>query len=127
MQCSKFVHYREYAVVVGDHPSCKDGLPISLDWKFNAETTTFDVSDFETIKPREKPKPLNYFQRKLRLEKVSGLPESELRAIQATKMLEKQGSWFEDCYERSRRQHPKLPLDYPLITYLENFPAVSYT
>jgi hypothetical protein len=28
---------REYAVTIGDNPSCSTGAPISLDWKYNAE------------------------------------------------------------------------------------------
>jgi hypothetical protein len=29
------IHTREYALVVGDHPMCQDGLPVSLGWQYN--------------------------------------------------------------------------------------------
>lgn len=29
------IHTREYSLVVGDHPLCQDGLPVSLGWQYD--------------------------------------------------------------------------------------------
>jgi len=29
------IHTREFTLVVGDHPMCQDGLPVSLGWQYN--------------------------------------------------------------------------------------------
>mmetsp|Transcript_825 Transcript_825/g.2068 ORF Transcript_825/g.2068 Transcript_825/m.2068 type:complete len:298 (+) Transcript_825:211-1104(+) len=29
------IHTREFVLVVGDHPMCQDGLPVSLGWQYN--------------------------------------------------------------------------------------------
>jgi hypothetical protein len=29
------IHTREFTIVVGDHPMCQDGLPVSLGWQYN--------------------------------------------------------------------------------------------
>mmetsp|Transcript_24953 Transcript_24953/g.38403 ORF Transcript_24953/g.38403 Transcript_24953/m.38403 type:complete len:204 (+) Transcript_24953:80-691(+) len=40
---------REYQVIIGDHPSCKSGLPISLGWK-HAGTEVVDIDEYEFIR-----------------------------------------------------------------------------
>ena len=40
------IHVQEYALTVGDHPICRDGLAISLDWSHSKEQV-FDIDDFE--------------------------------------------------------------------------------
>ena len=31
------LHVRTYSLTIGDHPCCKQGLPLSLDWSFSEE------------------------------------------------------------------------------------------
>ena len=63
------VEIREYALVVGDHPFCSDGLALSLDWRHSPYTTVRNV--LEENKPSVRPKRLCYMDRKLRLQHVS--------------------------------------------------------
>jgi hypothetical protein len=42
---------REYAITVGDHPTCKDGLPLSLDWAHSPEWV-YDIDDLESMRPQ---------------------------------------------------------------------------
>jgi hypothetical protein len=44
------VEIREYAVIVGDHPCCSAGLPLSLDWKYNPVPTIRQVKEFSGAK-----------------------------------------------------------------------------
>lgn len=38
---------REYAMTVGDNPSCSGGAPISLGWEYNADHTEVSVDEYE--------------------------------------------------------------------------------
>ena len=42
------VQVREYAVSIGDNPSCSDGPPISLDWSYNENHNSFSLDTFES-------------------------------------------------------------------------------
>jgi len=66
------VEIRQYAVTIGDHPSCSDNLPITLDWAFNPLTNVEAVKDDSSshIYPSVTPK-LSYAERKRRLQDVS--------------------------------------------------------
>jgi hypothetical protein len=61
------VEIREYALVVGDHPYCVDGLALSLDWRYSADTTVREVIE----KAPSRPQRLGYCQRRLRLQQAS--------------------------------------------------------
>ena len=63
------VEIREYALVVGDHPYCLDGLALSLDWSYSINTTVKNV--VENVKSSGRPRRLDYFQRRLRLQQAS--------------------------------------------------------
>lgn len=77
------VEVREYSVTIGDHPFCRDGLPITLDWKFNEKSTVFPV-------PRESrkrnadgfPRRLDYQERLSRLQCVTGITDKHMLLIQ---------------------------------------------
>ena len=63
------IEIREYRVIVGDHPSCENGLPLSLDWCHNPETVIMNVYDLpEPKRPLQK---LNLLQRMSLLKAVS--------------------------------------------------------
>jgi hypothetical protein len=46
---------REYAVTIGDNPSCSSGAPISIDWSYN-EKATVPIEDYEKYKPPRREK-----------------------------------------------------------------------
>ncbi|CAB9523891.1 expressed unknown protein [Seminavis robusta] len=63
----KNVHVREYNLTVGDHPLCRDNLPLTLDWAHRNEK----VKHINTSRERKAnyvfPKRLSYEDRKKRL------------------------------------------------------------
>jgi hypothetical protein len=76
------IYKREYALVVGDHPFCQDGLPVSLDWQFNDACS--DILE-QAIKVSERkqsyifPRRLSYEERRERLNSVSGLTAEQIQ------------------------------------------------
>mmetsp|Transcript_12673 Transcript_12673/g.19489 ORF Transcript_12673/g.19489 Transcript_12673/m.19489 type:complete len:204 (-) Transcript_12673:62-673(-) len=88
------VEIREYSITVGDHPHCKGGLPMSLDWGYTGKKTSHCVNAYEKTKVRNlhqpselKPKKLDYVQRKQRLSHVTGYTEERLLDIAKLKEL----------------------------------------
>jgi hypothetical protein len=88
------IEVREYKVIKGDHPFCKGGLALSLDWEYNT-IGSIQIEDFEKYSAHEatksldqsrpcdselgehlndcakrRPKRLNYFERRLLLEQT---------------------------------------------------------
>lgn len=80
---------QEYALTVGDHPVCKDGLAISLDWNHTAERV-YHIDDYEIVRRRRKNKGfrgrrtsrLDYWQRREILQRVGSFTNHELSKIQ---------------------------------------------
>jgi hypothetical protein len=68
------VQVREYAVVVGDHPSCQD-LPLSLDWKHTEEQSVEYSSHSRRHGTQLR---LTYYERRNIL-RVAGYTEADLR------------------------------------------------
>lgn len=58
---------REYDVTLGDHPFCRDGLPMSLDWNYNEVSTVLDVHPYEEVKAIRPAQKLDFKQRFYRL------------------------------------------------------------
>lgn len=81
------VETREYALVVGDHPLCPDGLALSLDWRYSPETTVKNVLDAQEKKGCGEPKRLGYSERRLRLKQASNEKE-EIERIEECKRLD---------------------------------------
>ena len=87
------VHVRDYSIVIGDHPLCYSGLPLSLGWS-HSEMTTHELNDFEEAKIQQtidqcstdpfskKPKKLTYLERKNLLKRVTGLTEGDILRIE---------------------------------------------
>lgn len=78
------IHTREFSLVVGDHPFCQDGLPVSLGWHHadNPEpcrkiTCTESLSERRTS--YNFPKRMSYEERKRRICSVSGLTDDEVK------------------------------------------------
>mmetsp|Transcript_34622 Transcript_34622/g.53130 ORF Transcript_34622/g.53130 Transcript_34622/m.53130 type:complete len:203 (+) Transcript_34622:58-666(+) len=63
---------REYRVVIGDHPCCGDGIPLSLGWEHAEETQVYDIDAcVEKNTCQEGVIVLSPMQRKERLRRVS--------------------------------------------------------
>jgi hypothetical protein len=45
-----FVEIREYGRILSDHPECKDGLAIGIDWKHTKKSTRIPIDVFEMRK-----------------------------------------------------------------------------
>jgi len=109
------VHTREYALVVGDHPFCQDGLPVSLDWQFrdNLEKTAAITPQLE-MKERSTsyifPKRLSYEERRQRLHQVSGLTPDQVKNDEIDLVVRTlQESWDEVPIEPTPVQPCVLP------------------
>ena len=76
---SPVLEVRTHSIVLGDHPQCKDGLPIECGWDYS-ETEVIDLQVHEECSPKRRMGQLHlcYFERLRRLEEVTGLDEVHL-------------------------------------------------
>jgi len=74
---------REYALVVGDHPLCQDGLPVSLDWQYSDSGDAGRIEALKDVSERKEsyvfPRRLSYEERRQRLVSVSGLTAEQVK------------------------------------------------
>jgi hypothetical protein len=47
------VAVREHARILGDHPACRDGLALALDWKHSERTTIMELDLYERRRNQE--------------------------------------------------------------------------
>jgi len=81
------VEKREYAITPGESPTCKDVLSITLDWKYNPQSTIVEID--QIFKSRYHPPcRLNYGERTRRLVEVTGLSAAELVETTLTRRIE---------------------------------------
>lgn len=78
------IHTREFDLVVGDHPMCQDGLPVSLGWQYNDHSFEhLQTQDLLTISERRQsyvfPRRLSYEERRERLISVSNLTSDQIQ------------------------------------------------
>lgn len=78
------IHTREFALVVGEHPLCQDGLPVSLDWLHSDETQPAMLfARAPRVSERTHsyvfPRRLSYEERRQRICSVSGLTEDQVK------------------------------------------------
>lgn len=66
------VEVREYAVTIGDHPLCMDGLPLTLDWEHAEESFVLDIDECsqERRSRYALPRRMSYNERRERLFRV---------------------------------------------------------
>jgi hypothetical protein len=82
------VHIREHSVTLGDHDWCEGSLAISLDWPHVATSKSMLIDDYESMRERQGRVPrghlpkLEYWQRKQLLQRVGGMTEVELQAME---------------------------------------------
>ena len=77
------VHVREHSLVIGNHPCCRDSLPISLDW-VHTDDQCFDIDDFEYSRnmtggrgERGNLPRMDFWSRRVRLQTVAGMSERD--------------------------------------------------
>lgn len=80
---NQFLEVREHAVTIGDHPFCRDSLPLSLAWE-HGETERMDLDCYEAERlPRRRSgndMKLSYYERKNLLRNIAGMTEADLRS-----------------------------------------------
>ena len=77
------VQVREHSIMIGNHPCCRDSLPISLDW-VHSDDLCFDIEDFEYSRnmaggrgPRGNLPRMDFWSRRVRLQTVAGMSERD--------------------------------------------------
>jgi hypothetical protein len=76
------IQTREYSLVVGDHPFCQDGLPVSLDWQYHDSCSSSSIVSRPVSERKESyvfPRRLSYEERRDRLCSVSGLTAEQVK------------------------------------------------
>jgi hypothetical protein len=92
------VRVRTFGLVLGDHPSV-EFFPLSLDWVHTADSV-IGIDEYETSRAATRAaetSPLTITQRRSRLSKVSGIPETDLQLQDDLRILQ-EDSW-EDSFE----------------------------
>jgi len=78
---NKDLEIRQHALTIGDHPLCRDSLPISLAWE-HGDTMLMDLDGFEAqrqgLRRSRSEMKLSYFERKNMLRNVSGFTEADM-------------------------------------------------
>lgn len=93
------IQTREFALVVGDHPFCQDGLPVSLDWQHADDTRPIlRIACQQSLSERKQsyvfPRRLSYEERRQRLRNVSGFTDDQLKSDEIDLVVRKlQESW----------------------------------
>jgi molecular chaperone DnaK (HSP70) len=72
------ISIREYNRIVGDHPDCKVGPPITIGWDYG-EMAVQNVDEYESSRTRRKNLRLTSITRKNMLHNVFGISEEEIR------------------------------------------------
>jgi hypothetical protein len=79
---NRYLEVREHALTIGDHPLCRDSLPLSLAWE-HGETEVMDLNCFEEQRlPHRRSGSdmrLTYFERKNLLRRIAGMTEADMR------------------------------------------------
>ncbi len=99
------VRVQEHAITVGDHPICKDGLALSLDWA-HAEEKVYDIDNYESRREREnqlrrmrgrrRVSKLDYWQRRETLVRVGDFSLADLSRIECTRNRQAVSEFLQD-------------------------------
>mmetsp|Transcript_18544 Transcript_18544/g.25713 ORF Transcript_18544/g.25713 Transcript_18544/m.25713 type:complete len:230 (+) Transcript_18544:54-743(+) len=97
------IQVREYERALGDNPSVRQGVPISIGWNYTKQRTT-SVDEYETNRPSEKRRPHKQLQIKAQTRRCTlvndwSVPKEDVKhAMQQVKVI-----------QRQRRETAKLP------------------
>ena len=98
---------QEYAITVGDHPICRDGLALSLDWGHSKEKV-YDIDDYEDSRQRKNQRrgvsrrrrrvsKLDYWQRREILNRVGSYENGDLSRIECQRNQEAVSEFLQDA------------------------------
>jgi hypothetical protein len=121
----KAARVREYAVVIGDHPVCRDPLPLTLDWR-HAEEVVYDINAYEDMRhhsrrrrgKRGKLRKLSFLKRRKILERVGPLSTPE--SFEAELEMSKE-SRFDPERFRSTEESVEVELETSEVPYFDPF------
>jgi hypothetical protein len=86
------VEIREYGRILVDHPLCKDGLGLGLDWKYSSKVKKLSLECHETKQKQNGKREntaieqLSTYDRKMLLKDIGGYSEKELWEVFCTKL-----------------------------------------
>jgi hypothetical protein len=96
---------QQYAITVGDHPICKDGLALSLDWA-HAKEEVYDIDVYESrrqnryqrrgMKRRRRVSKLDYWQRRETLTRIGSFSNADLSRIECKRNREAVSEFLQD-------------------------------
>ena len=75
------LHIREHSVILGDHPCCTIGLPVTLDWVVEREVSV-DLEDYEATRERRRSRTEMRLSLDDRRELLSDISDTDLRRVQ---------------------------------------------
>ena len=75
------LHIREYTQVLGDHPCCSIGPPVSLGWDYT-DSPRVAVEQYEATRPRRRDRRALRLSWDKRREILSEVPEGDVRRVQ---------------------------------------------
>lgn len=96
------IEIREYNVTVGDHPLCRDGLPLQLDWEHVDSTEVSMLCSRERQAKYEMPRRLSYEEKRDRLMALTDYTDQRERNQALGQVIERMQSWWQ--------HHPVLPM-----------------
>jgi predicted Fe-S protein YdhL (DUF1289 family) len=85
------LHIRQHGVVLGDHPCCEQGLPITLDWNIEKELS-FSLDDYERIRGCQRSRDELRLSPEERRALLSALSDHELKRANRKLQRERQQS-----------------------------------
>lgn len=96
------IEVREYSLTVGDHPLCRDGLPLQLDWAHGPSTEINMICSRERETKYQMPRRLSYEEKRNRLINTTDYRDQRDRNQALGQVIQRMQSWWE--------QHPVLPM-----------------
>ena len=96
------IEVREYSLTVGDHPYCRDGLPLQLDWAHGPSTEISIICSRERASKYQMPRRLTYEEKRNRLIATTEYQDQRERNQALGQVIQRMQSWWE--------QHPVLPM-----------------
>lgn len=133
------VAIREFDRIVGDHPDCKVGPPITFGWDWS-ERPVEDLDVYESHRVLRKNLRLTSITRKNLLHNVFGIPESEIRLAEKevqkilrqrttsqkqTKVAEKTEAFVQSARRKLKRAFSKENLlNGMLLSHRNMFPLI---
>ena len=109
------IEVREYSVTVGDHPLCRDGLPLQLDWQHSDVTEMNMQCSREREDKYQLPRRLSYEEKRDRLVNIGNYEDQRDRNQKLGQVIQRMQSWWQE--------HPILPM--PDLYHIPEEPSTS--